>query len=73
MALKCAKNDFKHSMVHRDRRNENIFGCFLVRFWGPAFLKNKQRELLQICSDRDETLSGVLKRAKNAIYRYPHL
>ena len=29
-------------------------------------MKNKQRELLQICSDRDETLSGVLKRAKNA-------
>ena len=45
MALKCAKNDFKHSMVHRDRRNENIFGCFLVRFWGPAFLKNKQRAI----------------------------
>ena len=28
MALKCAKNDFKHSTVHGDRRTENIFGCF---------------------------------------------
>ena len=37
MALKCAKNDFKHSMVHRDRRNENIFGCF----FGPIFWDQK--------------------------------
>ena len=28
MALKCAKNDFKHSTVHGDRRSENILGCF---------------------------------------------
>ena len=29
MALKCAKNDFKHSTVHGDRRSENILGCFI--------------------------------------------
>ena len=26
MALKCAKNDFKHSTVHGDRRNRRTFG-----------------------------------------------
>ena len=45
MALKCAKNDFKHSMVHRDRRNENIFGCF----FGPIL---DQKYVYVFCQKR---------------------
>ena len=40
MALKCAKNDFKHSTVRGDRRSGNIFGCFFWSDFGPISISS---------------------------------
>ena len=48
MALKCAKNDFKHSTVHGDRRSENILGCFLGQIFNENFYRAIQTFWLYI-------------------------
>ena len=40
MALKCAKNDFKHSAVHGDRRNEKFGVIFDHRSHGVTGFSN---------------------------------
>ena len=69
MALKCAKNAFKLCTVDGLPRNwkfESIFANPSRGVTDPFKIQNKQRAILQIFSDREETLSGGLKRAKNA-------
>ena len=51
MALKCAKNDFKHSTVHGDRRSEK----FGVIFDGQILNENFSRMLTNAARGKKHT------------------